>query len=351
MGLGHPVLLPGGWTRLGLFPGSPLSPHSPPRPGPSPPSAWLAAASDSARGALGLLTHQLRSTRQALGVLGRWHHVWLPPPHQLGFGLCSQLLPDDQRDGQHLDSLPAHLVLPVAAPGAGGRPRLPRGAVPLAAAGLHAARLPLPLRVVLRAHLQLHVAPRAPHLLLPGLRRAQPLQPGFLELESPGLSKVLRTAAFAYPFLFDNLPLFYRLGLCWGRGHSCGQEALSTSHGYHLFCALLTGFLFASHLPERLAPGRFDYIGHSHQLFHICAVLGTHFQLEAVLADMGSRRAWLATQEPALGLAGTVATLVLAVAGNLLIIAAFTASLLRAPSTCPLLQGGPLEGGTQAKQQ
>ncbi|XP_027776837.2 membrane progestin receptor delta isoform X2 [Marmota flaviventris] len=173
----------------------------------------------------------------------------------------------------------------------------------------------------------------------------------FPELESPGFSKVLRTAAFAYPFLFDNLPLFYRLGLCWGRGHSCGQEALSTSHGYHLLCALLTGFLFASHLPERLAPGRFDYIGHSHQLFHICAVLGTHFQLEAVLADMGSRRTWLATQEPPLGLQGTVATLGLAVAGNLVIIAAFTASLLRAPGTCPLLQGGPPEGGAQAKQQ
>ncbi|XP_017201285.2 membrane progestin receptor delta isoform X2 [Oryctolagus cuniculus] len=173
----------------------------------------------------------------------------------------------------------------------------------------------------------------------------------FPELESPGLSKVLRTAAFAYPFLFDNLPLFYRLGLCWGRGHSCGQEALSPSHGYHLLCALLTGFLFASHLPERLAPGRFDYIGHSHQLFHICAVLGTHFQLEAVLADMGSRRAWLAVQEAPLGLAGTVATLGVAVAGNLLIIGAFTASLLRAPASCPLLQGGPPDGGTQAKQQ
>lgn len=91
--------------------------------------------------------------------------------------------------------------------------------------------------------------------------------------------------------------------------------------------------------------------GHSHQLFHICAVLGTHFQLEAVLTDMGSRRAWLATQEPPLGLAGTVATLGLAVAGNLLIIAAFTASLFRAPSTCPLLQGGSLEGGTKAKLQ
>ncbi|KAM8814725.1 membrane progestin receptor delta isoform 2-T2 [Rhynchonycteris naso] len=173
----------------------------------------------------------------------------------------------------------------------------------------------------------------------------------FPELESPGLSKLLRTGAFAYPFLFDNLPLFYRLGLCWGRGHSCGQEALSTSHSYHLLCALLTGFLFTSHLPERLAPGRFDYIGHSHQLFHICAVLGTHFQLEAVLADMESRQGWLATQDPTLGLAGTVTTLGLAVAGNLLIIAAFTASLFRAPSTCPLLQGGLLEGSTNTKQQ
>ncbi|XP_010836540.1 PREDICTED: progestin and adipoQ receptor family member 6 isoform X1 [Bison bison bison] len=397
MGLGHPALLAEGWTRLGLFPCSLCLPHPaqawpaclpllslplarlarardpPVEPGACRPSGlgapiklWVnvevpghhaqsqaAPTPSSPPGPQGegFTSSYFPGCWLAGGVLGRWYHVWLPPPHQLGLGLCPQLFPDDQRDRQHLDSLPAHLVLPVAPPGAGGRPGLPVGALPLAAARLPAARLPLPVCIVLRAHLQLHVAPRASHLLLPGLRCAQPLQPGFPELESPGLSKILRSAAFIYPFLFDNLPLFYRLGLCWGRGRSCGQEALSTSHGYHLFCALLTGFLFASHLPERLAPGRFDYIGHSHQLFHICAVLGTHFQLEAVLTDMGSRRAWLATQEPPLGLAGTVATLGLAVAGNLLIIAAFTASLFRAPSTCPLLQGGSLERGTKAKLQ
>ncbi|XP_013852424.1 progestin and adipoQ receptor family member 6 isoform X6 [Sus scrofa] len=189
-------------------------------------------------------------------------------------------------------------------------------------------------------------APRTPRLRLPlcrllhaGLLAAQP--------PAPALCPHRRTQ-----FLPVHRPLLLLpLGLCWGRGPSCGQEALSTSHCYHLFCALLTGFLFASHLPERLAPGRFDYIGHSHQLFHICAVLGTHFQLEAVLADMGSRRAWLATQDLPLGLMGTMATLGLVVAGNLLIITAFTASLFRAPSTCPLLQGGPLEEGTKAKLQ
>ncbi|XP_021493467.2 membrane progestin receptor delta isoform X1 [Meriones unguiculatus] len=173
----------------------------------------------------------------------------------------------------------------------------------------------------------------------------------FPELESPGFSKALRAAAFAYPFLFDSLPLFYRLWLCWGRAHSCGQDMLSSSHAYHLLCALLAGFLFAARLPERLAPGRFDYIGHSHQLFHICAVLGTHFQLEAVLVDMGARRAWLAAQEPMLGLEAAVATLSLAVIGNLLIIATFTALLLRSPGTCTLLRGSPLEEGLQTKQQ
>lgn len=80
-------------------------------------------------------------------------------------------------------------------------------------------------------------------------------------------------------------------------------------------------------------------------------MLGTHFQLEAVLVDKESRRAWLSMQEPTLGLEATIATLSLAVIGNLLIMAAFTASLLRSPGSCPLLQGGPLEEELQAKRQ
>ncbi|XP_042780993.1 membrane progestin receptor delta isoform X1 [Panthera leo] len=45
----------------------------------------------------------------------------------------------------------------------------------------------------------------------------------FPELESPRLSKILRTAAFAYPFLFDNLPLFYRVS---GPGARTSPEPL-----------------------------------------------------------------------------------------------------------------------------
>uniref|UniRef100_A0A672S5U5 Progestin and adipoQ receptor family member 6 n=1 Tax=Sinocyclocheilus grahami TaxID=75366 RepID=A0A672S5U5_SINGR len=81
----------------------------------------------------------------------------------------------------------------------------------------------------------------------------------FVELQFPHKSKILRTAAFVVPFLFDSFPLFYRLlSCCWG---SCSPSQALASHSYHLFFAFLTCFLFASHLPERLAPGRFDYIG------------------------------------------------------------------------------------------
>uniref|UniRef100_A0A3P9PWG5 Progestin and adipoQ receptor family member 6 n=1 Tax=Poecilia reticulata TaxID=8081 RepID=A0A3P9PWG5_POERE len=83
----------------------------------------------------------------------------------------------------------------------------------------------------------------------------------FVELQFPKRSKALRTGAFVVPFIFDTVPLFYRASICfWGGGTP--SDALS-SHCYHLLFAFLTCFLFTAHLPERLAPGRFDYIGTS----------------------------------------------------------------------------------------
>ncbi|NXF53597.1 PAQR6 protein, partial [Oceanites oceanicus] len=165
----------------------------------------------------------------------------------------------------------------------------------------------------------------------------------FPELERPRLSKVLRTAAFVYPFLYDNIPLFYRLLFCFWS--DCAWNEAVAGYCYHLLFALLTGFLFASHLPERLAPGRFDYIGHSHQLFHICAVLGTHFQLEAILCDACSRRAWLRGRLPSPGLPGTFGTAGLALLGNAAIISAFTAALPRAPGSSLSPPSVPTEAG------
>ncbi|KAK7886503.1 hypothetical protein WMY93_026124 [Mugilogobius chulae] len=148
----------------------------------------------------------------------------------------------------------------------------------------------------------------------------------FVELWAPQRSKVMRTAAFVVPFIFDTTPLIYRILLCYGGG--CAHPQAVSNHSYHLLFALLTCFLFTSHLPERLAPGRFDYIGHSHQLFHVCAVVGTHFQMEAVVEDMFSRRSWLTDQGVAPSFLGTIGALLIGLLLNLFIIGLFCVPLL-----------------------
>ncbi|KAM6995435.1 membrane progestin receptor delta [Tautogolabrus adspersus] len=151
----------------------------------------------------------------------------------------------------------------------------------------------------------------------------------FLELQFPQRSKVLRTGAFVVPFIFDTVPLFYRILLCCGG--SCSPSDALSSHCYHLLFAFLTCFLFTAHLPERLAPGRFDYFGHSHQLFHVSAVVGTHFQMEGVIADMMSRRAWLVAHGATPSFLGTIGALVVSLVLNLGIIGIFSAPLLWKP--------------------
>ncbi|XP_032198915.1 membrane progestin receptor gamma isoform X3 [Mustela erminea] len=80
----------------------------------------------------------------------------------------------------------------------------------------------------------------------------------FLEIQKPGLCKMLRILAFAYPYTWDSLPIFYRLFLLPGEGV---QNEAILNHQKHMAMTLLASFFYSAHLPERLAPGRFDYIG------------------------------------------------------------------------------------------
>uniref|UniRef100_V9KZI5 Progestin and adipoQ receptor family member VI n=1 Tax=Callorhinchus milii TaxID=7868 RepID=V9KZI5_CALMI len=171
----------------------------------------------------------------------------------------------------------------------------------------------------------------------------------FPELEQPRLSKILRIAAFAYPFLFDNIPLFYRLLLGWGTDYR-HSDAIP-DHCRHLVFAGLTCFFFASHLPECLAPGCFDYIGHSHQLFHICAVTGTHFQMEAIITDMGSRSSWMSSDAALPSFAGTIGIMFIALLLNLLVVGLFILLLICSPSSSLLLQSSSFPERSKQKPE
>ncbi|XP_077450949.1 membrane progestin receptor gamma-B [Stigmatopora argus] len=151
----------------------------------------------------------------------------------------------------------------------------------------------------------------------------------FPECQRPGFTKALRIAAFAYPYLFDSIPLLYRVFLCEGDG--CTDNDANVFHKTHIVFATLTGFLFATHLPERLAPGSFDYIGHSHQLFHVFGVLGTHFQIMAIERDMTSRRSWLLDHSLPITFGNSLGVTLLSLLANLIIVLLFCQPLVSTP--------------------
>ncbi|XVF17504.1 hypothetical protein REPUB_Repub10bG0128600 [Reevesia pubescens] len=72
-------------------------------------------------------------------------------------------------------------------------------------------------------------------------------------------------------------PILHKLILFWDQ-----PEALHTT-GYEVLMGLLYGIgalVYATRIPERWMPGKFDIAGHSHQLFHILVVAGayTHYR-------------------------------------------------------------------------
>uniref|UniRef100_A0A667FZG2 Progestin and adipoQ receptor family member 5 n=1 Tax=Lynx canadensis TaxID=61383 RepID=A0A667FZG2_LYNCA len=152
--------------------------------------------------------------------------------------------------------------------------------------------------------------------------------PVFLEIQKPGLCKMLRVLAFAYPYTWDSLPIFYRLFLLSGDG---AQNEAALYHQKHTAMTLLASFFYSAHLPERLAPGRFDYIGHSHQLFHVCVILATHLQMEAIVLDKTLRREWLLANSRPLSFPQIAGAVLLCLIFSLSNIIYFSAALYRIP--------------------
>lgn len=99
----------------------------------------------------------------------------------------------------------------------------------------------------------------------------------------------LRGGVFSLLAISAMLPAFYSVGLTgWTR--ACNEI------GVHWYLAealsLLLGVgLFVGRLPERLSPGSFDIWGHSHQLFHSCALVGTAFHVAGLVAGFQYRQA------------------------------------------------------------
>lgn len=100
------------------------------------------------------------------------------------------------------------------------------------------------------------------------------------------LRKVLRMSTFFVPYTIVTIPVYYRL--------LASPEDVRQLESQHLLLrhcvlAFISAFLYGTHYPERMFPGQFDIVGHSHQLFHITSVIGTRDMLSAILSDMKDR--------------------------------------------------------------
>ena len=99
---------------------------------------------------------------------------------------------------------------------------------------------------------------------------------------------IIRTLAFALPFMYGNFPAGLRLLMCilgWGEcTHAMNYLFLS-------WTAYFAGaILNSTRLPERFFPGYFDILGHNHQWLHIITTLGTVSHFWAVQVALEVRK-------------------------------------------------------------
>jgi len=123
----------------------------------------------------------------------------------------------------------------------------------------------------------------------------------FIPDEKRVLQKTLRIGWFAVAYIWTEIPLVSRIATCSVNEMSetsilMGESPCDMSATYHYLQMAAMGvatFCYATHIPEKFFPGRFDLFGNSHHFLHVFGVLATHFQMQGILIDVDHRREFL----------------------------------------------------------
>ncbi|GCC21498.1 hypothetical protein chiPu_0019970 [Chiloscyllium punctatum] len=109
----------------------------------------------------------------------------------------------------------------------------------------------------------------------------------------PITRKVCQMVPAFLAYLLDISPIVHRIATCWVRG--CTDHAV-WYHTWQIILFVIASGFFSYPVPEKYFPGRFDIVGHGHQIFHVFLSLCTLAQLEAVLLDYSNRREMFSTR-------------------------------------------------------
>ena len=94
----------------------------------------------------------------------------------------------------------------------------------------------------------------------------------------------LRTAFALFVYITGIIPLLQRV---W---YAQQWEFETTVHLIHITLTFMGLVVYALHVPERIWPGCFDYVGHSHGIFHVLISGSMLVHIYAALTDMVTRR-------------------------------------------------------------
>nr|QVK45752.1 G protein-coupled receptor [Proales similis] len=114
----------------------------------------------------------------------------------------------------------------------------------------------------------------------------------------PAIKRFLQFAPCGLVWAFTMFPLV--IPFIWPGSY--GYAPMTIHYGYHathVLLFLLGASFFALDFPQRFFPGKLDFIGQGHHLFHICIFLVVKFQLKACYLDyMANRELIAATRTP-----------------------------------------------------
>ena len=101
---------------------------------------------------------------------------------------------------------------------------------------------------------------------------------------------IIRVMAFFLPYISTSYPIAIRVfTVCIPTGEDCVMETLLL-HFLNEILIFFIAFFFVTKIPERFAPGKFDYVFQSHQLFHVTAALQTLLVFYMMPIDSVARR-------------------------------------------------------------
>ncbi|KAG7474076.1 membrane progestin receptor alpha [Solea senegalensis] len=99
--------------------------------------------------------------------------------------------------------------------------------------------------------------------------------------------KLFQVVPSALAYCLDISPVVHRIYKCYQEG--CSDPTV-VYHFYHVVFFLVSAYFFCCPHPESLFPGKCDFIGQGHQIFHVFVVVCTLTQIEALRTDFTERR-------------------------------------------------------------